>query len=431
MKITKAQISRVSNLVGTHYNDILFGDHSPNRIDGKSGNDTINGKGGDDVLTGGDGYDTFIIDQLSNGRQIYVTSITDFESKRDKLDLTSFGKFCISINIKNISSSSLTISNNNYTHNNEILLLNVKAEQLSGLDFIIPAISSAAMIEASAISGTISGCVMDSILPTVFVTNSLSESNVLTETASTTITSSISLPVTASVTPSYSTNSTPTGSTSPSTYIIRNIFDGGEYVGTEGRDNFIINVNEDITITGGGGGDIFTIQSDQSINMSITITITDFDIVQDKINLSQLPNIHSMSDIAITEGSAIIHLPNQDMRLLHLSPNDLREGNFIFSPSESKHSSDWSSTKIWIPFSLTITLVLGFIWLGFAICRHRKKITPELSDEEDGGLIENFVGHVAKIITETNNFDSVVTVKNLDVVGDRAVIGGQHMNSDD
>jgi len=53
--------SLIENLLGSSYNDILYGDAGINVIDGGAGNDTIRGGGGNDTLTGGSGSDTFVI----------------------------------------------------------------------------------------------------------------------------------------------------------------------------------------------------------------------------------------------------------------------------------------------------------------------------------------------------------------------------------
>ncbi|WP_296599798.1 calcium-binding protein [Phenylobacterium sp.] len=48
----------VENVVGTGFNDILYGDAAPNRLSGEGGNDNLKGGFSDDTLSGGAGADT-------------------------------------------------------------------------------------------------------------------------------------------------------------------------------------------------------------------------------------------------------------------------------------------------------------------------------------------------------------------------------------
>lgn len=134
--------------------------------------------------------------------------------------------------------------------------------------------------------------------------------------------------------PSNEPSTTPTASptvapTLPYLPII--ITNGGMYVSTSlEREDFIIKLsaNTALTITSTGGGDEFTI----SPNYNVTVTITDFDPVNEVINLSEFHNIYSFSDLNITEGSIIINLPaRQIIRLLDLLPPDISADNFIFA----------------------------------------------------------------------------------------------------
>ncbi|MDB5541126.1 MAG: serralysin [Devosia sp.] len=49
--------SSIEQVIGTNYNDSLWGDSAANGLGGFAGNDTLNGRGGNDVLVGGDGDD--------------------------------------------------------------------------------------------------------------------------------------------------------------------------------------------------------------------------------------------------------------------------------------------------------------------------------------------------------------------------------------
>lgn len=54
------KIRFIENIVGTMYDDIVFGEKSDNSFFGEAGNDTLDGREGDDVLDGGKGADTLI-----------------------------------------------------------------------------------------------------------------------------------------------------------------------------------------------------------------------------------------------------------------------------------------------------------------------------------------------------------------------------------
>ncbi|MGB4190965.1 MAG: FG-GAP-like repeat-containing protein [Rickettsiales bacterium] len=107
------------------------------------------------------------------------------------------------------------------------------------------------------------------------------------------------------------------------------ITSGGIYQGTESDENFVINSSSDVTIIGGGGSDMYTIEP----NTDTLITVTDFNNNTDVINLKAF-NIYNFDEVNITSGSIIITLENnQIMKLLQLSPDDISANNFIFSPS--------------------------------------------------------------------------------------------------
>lgn len=121
--------------------------------------------------------------------------------------------------------------------------------------------------------------------------------------------------------------SLPTLNTTEYPYEVVEISNGGKYNGTTKKEHFIINVTSSVEITSGGGEDLFTILAHPFVN----ITITDFNQSSQVIDLKSFTNIFSMNDINITYGSAIINLPEeQKIRLLHLSPSDIKIDNFVF-----------------------------------------------------------------------------------------------------
>ena len=74
----------IEDLLGSAYNDRLFGDANANLLSGGSGADVLNGRGGSDQLTGGAGNDRFIFDSAANAKG---DKITDFQSG----DIIDFG----------------------------------------------------------------------------------------------------------------------------------------------------------------------------------------------------------------------------------------------------------------------------------------------------------------------------------------------------
>ena len=135
---------------------------------------------------------------------------------------------------------------------------------------------------------------------------------------------------TPSATPSPTAVATPTPT--PLVYTDQSITNGGAHTGTISNENFIIDSSQDSIITGGGGDDKFTILT----HANVTTTITDFDNQHEFIDISIFTNIKSMNDFAITKGSAIIHLPEEQRVILqNLNPSDLTADNFIFAKDQT------------------------------------------------------------------------------------------------
>lgn len=109
------------------------------------------------------------------------------------------------------------------------------------------------------------------------------------------------------------------------------ITNGGTYNGSSNSENFIIDSSEDTVITGGGGSDMYSLKP----HANVTLTITDFNVNFDIINLQSL-NIRNFNELNITAGSIIINLEeNQKIRLLNLTPGDIGANNFIFDSDPS------------------------------------------------------------------------------------------------
>jgi Ca2+-binding RTX toxin-like protein len=59
-------LTGIENIIGSAFNDTLYGDGGANRIEGGAGNDVINGRGGADTLVGGIGNDTYVVDDAGD-----------------------------------------------------------------------------------------------------------------------------------------------------------------------------------------------------------------------------------------------------------------------------------------------------------------------------------------------------------------------------
>ncbi len=69
--------SRINNVIGTHFNDVMIGNDNPNRLIGTDGYDTIFGAGGNDTLLAGGhldggGGDDFLQDSVAGTDDVFV-----------------------------------------------------------------------------------------------------------------------------------------------------------------------------------------------------------------------------------------------------------------------------------------------------------------------------------------------------------------------
>jgi hypothetical protein len=119
---------------------------------------------------------------------------------------------------------------------------------------------------------------------------------------------------------------------------------------------YLINMNNDSTITGAGKVNKYIIQP----NENVRVTITNFNLRHDVIDVSRFPQIKNITDIMyVINPFLTIILPNNEQIILEsYSEFVLTERNFIFAPEES---TDNSSTV----FSRDVVLTLGFA--GFVL----------------------------------------------------------------
>jgi Ca2+-binding RTX toxin-like protein len=108
----------IEALVGSDYNDTLWGNNGDNQVWGDYGSDTINGRGGADILSGGNGLDRFVFETGWGADTILDYKIGGAEKLEFKgiSGLSSFGQLSLSA-----TATSLTVSYGG----NSILLLGV------------------------------------------------------------------------------------------------------------------------------------------------------------------------------------------------------------------------------------------------------------------------------------------------------------------
>lgn len=71
---------------------MIVGNAADNVIKGGAGNDVIYGGGGQDQLWGGSGNDIFVFSDLKDSSSKSPDQIRDFESGKDKIDLSFFNQ---------------------------------------------------------------------------------------------------------------------------------------------------------------------------------------------------------------------------------------------------------------------------------------------------------------------------------------------------
>lgn len=80
----------IENAIGGSGDDVIVGNTAGNIIKGGAGNDVIYGGGGQDQLWGGSGNDIFVFSGLNDSPTKSPDTIWDFESGKDKIDLSFF-----------------------------------------------------------------------------------------------------------------------------------------------------------------------------------------------------------------------------------------------------------------------------------------------------------------------------------------------------
>lgn len=134
---------------------------------------------------------------------------------------------------------------------------------------------------------------------------------------------------------------------------------GSNYIGTHDNENFILKSSNNLTITGGGGEDEFTFL----VRKDVVIEITDFDELEDVINLKYFQFITSIDDLSIQYSASMtkIHLTNgQEIRLWNAP--FLYDDNFILYQSITQDTGQTTAkTSIYSSLSAIISPIIGII----------------------------------------------------------------------
>ena len=117
----------IENVVGSANADFIGGDAGANALSGGAGADRLFGRGGNDTLTGGADTDRFVFED-GWGQDV----VTDFDPNGEKIDLMAVTGIA---SIADIAISDTADGALVEFGGNSILLLDVKASQLSGEDF--------------------------------------------------------------------------------------------------------------------------------------------------------------------------------------------------------------------------------------------------------------------------------------------------------
>jgi hypothetical protein len=81
----------IEGIVGSNFDDSLYGDIKSNDINGFDGDDVIEGGGGPDVYNGGSGNDTFVL-KAGETNGVVILQLDNSEIGKDIIEFRNFGK---------------------------------------------------------------------------------------------------------------------------------------------------------------------------------------------------------------------------------------------------------------------------------------------------------------------------------------------------
>ena len=156
----------VEGLVGSDFNDRLFGDAGDNELRGGLGADVLNGGPGNDTLTGGPGPDTFVF-----APGYGADTVTDFSAAEgDRIDLTAFPTIASISQIRAIATQVGADTVLDFGNGDTLTLNNVTASGLTTNDFLLVSTQVAfiaPILELNAFGPAAGGWVSQDLYPRV------------------------------------------------------------------------------------------------------------------------------------------------------------------------------------------------------------------------------------------------------------------------
>jgi len=456
-------------LTGGAGNDWLFGGEGADTLDGGAGKDTLMGGEGDDELSGGEGDDMLIggegDDTLTGGggADIFVfgedsgnDTITDFDTTQDKIHLKSLSQ---TITWAQLQSKITTVTDPNDP--NTVIGLKIDLSDWGGGTITLTGITSVSdltedMFVLDQIVGsddsddTLQGGTSDDTMTggtgaDTFVFDETSGDDTITD-FSTTEGDKIDLTaITASLTWTQlqAKITTVTDPNDPNTVIGLKIdlsdFGGGtitlngltavsdltedmfildDFVGTD-NDDVIEGGTTDDTLTGKGGADTFVFNLNSGDD-----TITDFTVDTDKIDLSGITGITSVSDFACWQDGddVVIDLGSQGggtITLKNVSLSDLDADDFVLyqntytgtEAAETLEGGDGDDTITGLGGDDTLTGGEGSDTFVFA-SGHGDDTVTDFTDGEDMIDLSAFTGisGFSDLTVTQNGSNTVITV---------------------
>ncbi|MCT4635842.1 MAG: hypothetical protein N4A31_06370 [Rickettsiales bacterium] len=120
-------------------------------------------------------------------------------------------------------------------------------------------------------------------------------------------------------------------------------------------------------------------------------TITDFDEINELINLVAFSNINNIKDLTIVSSPTIIYLDNNQRVILeNLTPTDLTEDNFIFASGPTDQSNDDSANDINEAMIISLSIATPVLLVAAGYCVYAKMTNhwPFLSGEIEDKTVE-------------------------------------------
>jgi hypothetical protein len=139
--------------------------------------------------------------------------------------------------------------------------------------------------------------------------------------------------------------------------------------------DYVISTADVVTMVGQGSkfGDVFS----PVVHPNGTLIIESFNKLHDKINLTIHSEYHIFSDLIITRGSVIIHLPqNQEIKIINLYPEDVSDTNFIFSKRHNENTY-WNNNRQIASYIGYVAVCLLMVYIAYKVYERHKLVIEE------------------------------------------------------